>query len=208
MGDERLHGAFVPSQPSLIPHPSSLIPLTTLGVLAGEGCRSIEVPAVEAIPAEFVGGANLVGEAEGIDPALLFRPPPTIPRELNHARLSAAFDHGGPDEIGATRTGVHLKSIDHPFWMGMEQLVNEADDLDPRDRAYERDGCHIGARRERDRVGLESIGRARPGQDFGVDWHGRNISGRWHRLGTSSPSKKTKLTGESTLERQGGIRQW
>jgi len=180
----------------------------TLGVLAGEGCRLLEVPAVEAIPAEFVGGANLVGEAEGIDPALLFRPPPAIPRELNHARLSAAFDNRGPDEIGAARTGVHPQPIDHPFRVGMEQLVDEADDFDPRDGAHERDGGHIGTRRERNDVALETIGRAGARQDSGVDWHGRNISGHRHRLGTSHPLKKTKLTGESAPERQGGVRQW
>jgi hypothetical protein len=180
----------------------------TLGVFAGEGGGLLELPPVEAIPAEFVGSANLVGETEGIDPALLFRPPPAIPRELNHPRLSTALDHRRPDEIGATRTGIHLNPIDHPFRMGMKQLVDEADDFDPGDGAYERDGCHIGARRERDHIGLESIGRAGAGQDFGVDWHGRNISGHRYRLGTSSPSKRTKLTGESALERQGGIRQW
>ena len=180
----------------------------TLGGFAAEKGGLLEVPPVEAIPAEFVGGAYLVGETEGIDPALLFRPPSAIPRELNHARLAAAFDNRGPDEIGATRTGVNLKPIDHPFRMGMEQLVDEADDFDPRDGAYERDGRHIGARRERDCVGLESIGRAGTGQDSGVDWHGRNISGHRHRLGTSYPSKKTKLTGESAPERQGGVRQW
>ena len=180
----------------------------TLGGRAAEGSGLLEVPPVEAIPAEFVRGANLVGEAEGVDPALLFRPPPAIPRELNHPRLSGAFDNRGPDEIGATRTGIHLKPIDHPFRMGMEQLVDEADDFDSRHGAYERDGRHIRARRERDDIVLESIGRAGTGQDLCVDWHGRNISGDRHRLGTSYPSKKTKLTGESTPERQGGIRQW
>ena len=180
----------------------------TLGGLAGERSGLLEVPPVEAIPAEFVGGANLVGEAEGIDPALLFRPPPAIPRELNHARLSAAFDNRGPDEIGAARTGVHPQPIDHPFRMGMEQLVDEADDFDPRDGAHERDGGHIGTRRERNDVALETIGRAGARQDSGVDWHGRNISGDRHRLGTSHPLKKTKLTGESAPERQGGVRQW
>ena len=180
----------------------------TLGRLAGERSGLIEVPPVEAIPAELVGGANLVGEAEGIDPPLLFRPPPAIPRELNHSRLSAAFDNRGPDEIGAARTGVHPQPIDHPFRMGMEQLVDEADDFDPRDGADERDGGHIGTRRERNDVALETIGRAGARQDFGVDWHGRNISGARHRLGTSYPSNETKLTGESAPERQGGIRQW
>jgi hypothetical protein len=180
----------------------------TLGGLAAEGSGLLELPPVEAVPAEFVGGANLVGEAEGIDPAFLFRSPSAIPCEPNHPRLSAAFDDRGPDEIGATRTGVDLKPIDHPLGMGMEQLVDEADDLDPRDRAHERDGRHIGARRERDHVGLESIGRAGTGQDFLVDWHGRNISGHRHRLGTAYRSKKTKLTGESAPERPGVVRQW
>ena len=180
----------------------------TLGGLAAKSGGLLELPPVEAIPAEFVGGANLVREAEGIDPALLFRPPPAIPREPNHARLAPAFDDRGSDEIGTTRTGVDLHSIHHPFGMGMEQLVDEANDFDPRNGAHERDGRHIRARRERDHVGLESIGRAGTRQDFGVDWHGRNISGRWHRLGTSSPSEKTKLAGESARERKGGVRQW
>ena len=179
-----------------------------LGELGADGRVLLELPPVEAIPAEFVGGANLVREAEGIDPALLFRPPPAIPREPNHARLAPAFDDRGSDEIGTTRTGVDLHSIHHPFGMGMEQLVDEANDLDPRNGAHERDGRHIRARRESDHVGLESIGRAGTRQDFGVDWHGRNISGRWHRLGTSSPSEKTKLAGESARERKGGVRQW
>ena len=179
----------------------------TLGGLAGER-RGLQLPAVETIPAELVGGANLVGEAERIDPALLFRPPPAIPRELYDPRLAAALDHCSPDEIRAARTGVHLNSIDHPFRMGMEQLSDEADDLDPRDGAHERDGRHISARREVNDVALEAIGRARARQDFGVDWHGRNISGDRDRLRTSSPATRTKLTGKSALERRDGLRQW
>ena len=176
-------------------------------MLVCDGHR-LQLPAVEAIPAEFVGGANLVREAEGIDPALLFRPPPAIPRELNHAALSTTLDHSSPDEVGAARTGVHLHSIDHPFRMGMEQLSDEADDLDPRDGAHERDGRHISARREVNDVALEAIGRARARQDFGVDWHGRNISGDRRWLGASAPSKQTKLTAKSAPERRGGLRQW
>ena len=168
-----------------------------LGELGADGRALLELPPVEAIPAEFVGGANLVREAEGIDPALLFRPPPAIPREPNHARLAPAFDDRGSDEIGTTRTGVDLQSIHHPFRMGMEQLVDEANDFDPRNGAHERDGRHIRARRERDHVGLESIGRAGTRQDFGVDWHGRNISKRLGFSGAGSFGRTTKLTAGS-----------
>ena len=180
----------------------------TLGGLAAKGGGLLELPPVEAIPAELVGGANLVWKAECIDPALLFRPPPAIPREPNHPRLSAALDNRCPDEIGTAGTRVHLKPIDHPLRMGVEQLVDEADDLDSRDGAHECDGWHISARGEGNDVVLEAIGRAGARQDFGVDWHGRNISGSLHRLDTSYRAKKTKLTGESIRERGGGVRQW
>ena len=179
----------------------------TLGGLADEG-GGLQLPVVEAIPAELVGGANLVGEAERIDPSLLFRPPPTVPRELYYPRLSSALDNRRPHEIGAARTGVHLNPIDHPFRMSMEQLGDESDDFDARDGAHECDGRHIGASREGNDVALEAIGRAGARQDFGVDWHGRNISGERYRLGTSSPPAKTKLTGKSALTRRGGLRQW
>ena len=140
--------------------------------------------------------------------------PPVPPATGNPTRTritrdsSAALDNRCPDEIGTAGTGVHLKPIDHPLRMGVEQLVDEADDLDSRDGAHERDGWHISARGEGNDVVLEAIGRAGARQDFGVDWHGRNISGRWRGLGTSCPSKKTKLTGESTRARRGSVRQW
>lgn len=204
MGEAELRGASIASSPSLIAHPSSLIPL---GGLARRG-HGLRLPAVEAIPAELVGGPNLVREAERVGPAFLFSPPPAIPRELNHAGLSATLDHRRPDEVGAARTGVHLHSIDHPFRMGIKQLGDQADDFDSRDRAHEGDRRHIGPRRERNDIALEAICRAGAREDFGVDWHGRNISGDRHRLGTSFPSKQTKLTGKSAPERRGGLRQW
>lgn len=187
-----------------VPHPSSVIPL---GGLACDG-HGLQLPAVETIPAELVGGPNLVGEAERVDPAFLFRPPPAIPGELDHARLPAALDHCRPDEIGTARTRVHPNAIHHPFRMGMQQMGDESDDLDPRGGAHQRDGGHIGARREGEDVALEAIGRAGPCEDVGVDLHGRNISGDRGRLATSTPRKETKLTGKSTLERQGGLPPW
>ena len=207
MRAEGLNGAFLPASPLPIPHPSSLIPQTTLGGLGGEGHR-VQLPAVEAIPAELVGGPNLVRKAERVGPTLLFSPPPAIPRELNHAALSTTLDHSSPDEVGAARTGVHLHSIDHPFRMGMEQVRDQTDDLDPRDGTHERDGRHIVAGREGNDIALEAIGRAGARENFRVDWHGRNISEDRHRLGTSSRSNKTKLTGKSAPERRGGLRQW
>ena len=207
MRAEGLNGAFLPASPLPIPHPSSLIPQTTLGGLGGEGHR-VQLPAVEAIPAELVGGANLVGKAERVEPAFLFRPPPAVPREVDHAGLSTALDHRRPDEVGAARTGVHLHSIDHPFRMGMEQVRDQTDDLDPRDGTHERDGRHIGAGREGNDIALEAIGRAGAREDFRVDWHGRNISGDRCWLGASAPSTQTKLTARSAPERRGGLRQW
>ena len=168
----------------------------------------MQLPPLEAIPAELVGGANLVGEPERIDPTFLFRPPAAIPRELNHTRMATALDYCGPDEIGATRAGIHLNSIDYPFRMGVKQVGDEADDLDPRDGAHERNGRHFHARREGNDVALEAFGRAGARQDFGVDGHGRNISGDRHRPGTSPPAKRTKLTGRSALAGRSGLRQW
>ena len=202
MREADLRGATLAS--SRIPHPPSHFPL---GGVAGEG-RRLQLPAVEAIPAELVGGPNLIGEAERIEPTLLFRAPSAIPRELNYAGLSTTFDHGGPDEVGAARTGVYLHSIDHPFRMSMEQVGDQTDNFDPRDGAHERDGRHIRPRREGNDVALEAFSRAGAREDVGVDWHGRNISGDWHRLGRSSPLQQTKLTGRSAPERQGGFRQW
>jgi len=170
--------------------------------------RGLRVPAMEAIPSELVGGANLVGEAECIDPALLFRPPTAVPCKVNHARLSTTLDNCCSHEIGAAGTGIHLNSIDHPFRMRVKQLGDEADDFDPRDGAHERDGRHIRARREGNDVALEAIGRAGARQDLSVDRHGRNISGDRDLLGTSSAVNTTKLTDRSAPERRRGFRQW
>ena len=181
---------------------------TTLGGLASHGTGWLRVPSVEAIPPELVCRANLVGEAEGIHPAFLFRPPPAIPCELDDAGLPASLDDCGADEIGAPRPRIHLQPIDHPFRVGVQQLTDEADHLDTRDVPHEGDGRHVGARREGDDVVLEAVGRAGARQDFGVDRHGRNISGRWQRLGAANPATMTKLTAESARHAQGGFWQW
>ena len=56
---------------------------------AGAG---VLVPALEAVPAELIGGADLIGKPVGIDPTLLLSPPSAVPGELEHARLTAAVD--------------------------------------------------------------------------------------------------------------------
>ena len=163
---------------------------------------------MEAVPPELIGSANLVREAEGIHPALLFRPPPAIPGELDDSRLPASFDEGGADEIRASRARIHLQPVDHPLGVGMEQLVDQADHLDARDVPHQRDGWDVGTRREGDDVVLEAVGRAGARQDFGVDGHGRNISGRQHWPGTVGERTRTKLTTESAPDTQSRFWQW
>lgn len=160
----------------------------------GGGLLLHGLPAVETIPAELVGSTNLIGETERIDPSLLLGPPTAVPRELEHARFACAFDDNGSHEIRAARTRIDVKSLDDPFGMGVEDLVHQADHLDPRHGAGVRDRRRLSARRQGDDVRLETFGGGRSRQQLGIDWHGRNISKRWLVPEGKMLSLKTKLT--------------
>ena len=177
-----------------------------LGGLAD--CVAIRLPVVKAIPAELVRRANLIGEAERVDPTFLLCPPSAIPSELDQARLAAALDRYAPDEIGAARPCVDAESIDRPFRMSVQQLIDEADDLDPRNAADQRDGRRFRTGRERQDVSLEALRSARARKELGVYRHGRNISGKTSVLGALFPRMQTNLTGGSTLNAQRENRPW
>lgn len=153
---------------------------------------------METVPAELVGGSDLIGEAERIDPALLFRAPTAVPGELDHAGLSAALDRDGSDEVRASRSGIDAQAIDSPLGMRVQQLVDEPDDLDARYVPYERDGRRLGAGGEGGNVSLEAFRGAGARQDLGINRHGRNISGTTPVSGAPTTAKQTNLTAQST----------
>lgn len=178
----------------------------TLGGLAhGSAGR---LPMVEAVPAELIGGANLIGEAKGIDPALLFGAPAAVPGKLDDARLSAALDRDCSNEVRAARPRVNAQAIDGPFGMRVQQLVDEPDDLDPRDVADERDGRRLGARGKGSDVSLEAFRRARAREDLGINRHGRNISGTTSVSKPTATAIQTNLTVQSTRDGSSEKRQW
>ena len=181
---------------------------SALGGLAERGLARAQLPVMEAVPPEFVGGADLVGEPERVDPTLLFGAPAAVPCELDDPRLATTFDSDRANEIRAARPCVDLQMLDEPFRMGMEQLIDEPDHFDPRHATDERDRRSLGAGCERGDVSFESLGRARAREDFGVNRHGRNISG-WHRaLRAAGPVIKTKLTGGSARRVAGTNYPW
>ena len=179
----------------------------SLGAAGRVQATLVQLPAVETVPPEFVGGANLIGEAERVDPALLFGAPATVPGELDGPRLSAALDCHGANEVGAPGSSIDAKAFDDPFGVGVQKLVDEADHLDARDVPHEGDRGRIGARGECDDVGLEACCGAGARQDLSVDWHGRNISAGSAGLGHRRFSGKTKLTASSARRREGLVSQ-
>jgi len=168
-----------------------------LGALPPCRLRRVQLPAVEAVPTELVGGANLIGETIRVDPALLLRSPTTIPRELDEPSVSAAFHRDRAHEIGAARAPVDPQMVDRPLGMGVKQLIDEADHFDARDGAHQRDAGRLRASSKRDDVSLESLGSEAASEDLGVYGHGRNISGIASILGATSRSTWTKLTARS-----------
>ena len=168
-----------------------------LGVVAMRGLRLARLPVLEAVPAELVGGADLIGEAKGIHPSLLLRSPTTVPRELDNSGMTTALDGYAADEIRAARPGVDAYALDHPLGVSVQQLIDEPDDLDARNSAHQRDRWRIETGCERMYVGLEAIRGAGPLQDFDVDWHWWNISVGQRVPRASASSSKTKLTAES-----------
>jgi hypothetical protein len=161
----------------------------------------LQLPLVKAVPAELVRGTDLIGESERVDPPLLFRSPPAVPGELDHAGLSAALDRDGAHEVRAPGSSVNSQVLDRPFRMGVQQLVDEPDHLDARNVSHEGDGLRVGSRGERDHIALELLGRAGAAEDLGVYGHGRNISTGRGLLGSTSPFNRTKLTGRSARGR-------
>jgi hypothetical protein len=155
------------------------------------------LPPMEAVPAKLVRGADLIWVAVGINPALLLRSPTAVPRKLDHARLSAAFDRHRSDKVRATGPRVDVQSIDDPLRVGVQQLVDEPDHLDSRHRAREGDRWRLGATRKGEQICLESVSRARTAEDLSVDRHGRNISGDRLIRASLVSSRRTKLTAGS-----------
>ena len=166
---------------------------SALGGVAKDGLRLAGLPVVEAVPAELVGGADLIGESERIDPALLLRSPTAVPREFDHSRLPTTVHCEGANEVGATRACIHAQPLDDPLGMGVQELVDEADYLDARHIPHERDRRRFGAGCKSDHVSLEALRRARARQDLGIEGHGRNISGRRRLLGPPALWIRTKL---------------
>jgi hypothetical protein len=177
---------------------------------AGAGLRGalVQLPPVEAIPPELIGGADLIGKSERVDPTLLLGPPAAVPGELDGAGLPATLDRHRPHEVRAPGAGVDAESLDRPFRVRVQQLADQADHLDARDIAHEGDRGRFCTRGECDDVGLEAIGGAGARQDLGVDWHGRNISARRAKLDRTTPSSKTKLTVQLAQPAAEAVRQW
>lgn len=176
------------------PEEAKLLAMTTLGAARLRG-----LPALEAVPPELVRGADLIGEPVGVDPALFLRAPATIPGELDQPRFSAAFNRDCSNEIGAAGTRIDLKSIDHPFWVRVEELIDESDHLDARHSPHECDRWRLAAIRKGENVGLESIGRARTAENGGVEGHAGNISGCCQISAPIVCTTETKLTAQSAL---------
>ena len=166
------------------------------------------VPVLEALPAELVGRADLIREPKRVNPALLFGSPATIPGELEQTRLSATVDDHRADEIRATGPAVYVQAFDRELGVGVQELIDEPDHLDPRDVARHGDGGRLGARGVRDDVSLEGLGRAGVGQQVEVDWHGRNIQTDDRRSDSPAHPMKTKLAAGSALGAETGARQW
>lgn len=166
------------------------------------------VPSLEAIPAELVGRPDLVGEAECVHPTLLFGSPTAIPRELEPSRFACAFDDSRADEVGAAGPRIHLHSLDRELGVRVEQLIDEPDHLDARDVARHRDRGRVGSGSECDDVSFEGLGRAGAGQQFEVDWHGRNIQIDGRGSGSPRRTMRTKLTAGSAHGVRSGARQW
>ena len=154
-------------------------------------------PALKAVPAELICGADLIRKAVRVHPPLLFGPPAAIPGELEHTGLTGAFHHDGPDEVGATGAGVYVKTLDRPLGVRVQQVVDEADHLDARHVPGEGDRGGLRSRGEGDDIGLEALAGAGAREDLGVDWHGRNISKRGGFSDGDLVRRRTKLTAGS-----------
>ena len=162
------------------------------------GERALDgLPNLEAVPAELVGGPDLVGEPVRVHPTFLLGPPAAVPSELEHAGLTAAFYDHGTNEIGAAGSRVEMKAFDRPFGMGVQELIDEPQHLDARHDVGVRDRRRVASRQQRGDVSFEAIGSRRPCQELVIDWHGRNISTRLSNAEESCTSLQTKLTARS-----------
>jgi hypothetical protein len=133
------------------------------------------LPSLKAVPAELVSGADLVGKAKRVEPALLLRSPAAVPGKLEQSRITSALDHNGADEIGAPGPSINVQPVDRELGVSVEQVIDEPDYLDARNGSREGNRGHVGARCERDDLGLEALRRAGARKQFGIDRHGRNI---------------------------------
>ena len=174
----------------------------------GRRRRRALLPSLEAVPAELVGGANLVGVPIRIEPSLLLGPPSAVPREIEAAPLASTLDDDRSHEVRAPRTRVDVQPFDGELGVGMEQLIDQPDYLDPRNVAGNRNRGDLSARREGDDVGFELGGRARARQQSSVDGHGRNIQMVTARAGSAGLTTRTKLTAGSAQARPGPRSQW
>ena len=166
------------------------------------------VPVLEAIPAELVGRADLVGKAECVDPAFLFGSPAAIPGELEPSRLAPTFNDSSPDEVRAPGSRVHVHPFDSELGVRVKQLIDEPDHLDTRDVTRQRDRARFRAGSEGHDVSFEGVRRAGAGQQFEVEWHGRNIQTDGSRAGSRRHPMRTKLTAGSAHAAGSGARQW
>ena len=178
----------------------------TLGGLAKDVAPGL--PMMEAIPAELVSRADLIGEAKRVDPAFLLGAPSAVPRKFDGAGLATALNRDRSDEIRTARPRIDLESVYGPLRMRVQQLIDEPDDLDPRDVPDQRDRGRVVTRPERYDVSLEAFRSARARKDLGVYRHGRNISRVTSVLFCRAALIQTNLTGGSTLNAQRENRPW
>ena len=166
------------------------------------------VPVLEAVPAELVGRADLVGKAECVYPPLLFGSPAAIPGELEPPRLASTFNDNGPDEVRASGSRVDVHLFDRELGVRVKQLIDEPDHLDARDVTHHRDRARFRAGSEGDDVSFEGVRRAGAGQQFEVEWHGLNIQTDGSRSGSPRHPMRTKLTAGSAHRAGSGAQQW
>ena len=88
--------------------------------------RNLLEPA-EALIAEGLGGANLIGIAEGVDPSLLFRTPEAIPLELE--THGAGFGNGDADVVRAPRVALDRNALERNFRVRFEESHDETQDF-------------------------------------------------------------------------------
>ena len=101
--------------------------------------RRNRFPAREAAPVEFVGGAQLVGEAEAIQPPFLLGAPSAVPDEFVDVRFGGRVHVHDSDEVRASRPRAEGDVFDGQVGLGREDVREQPANLDARHRTIQPD---------------------------------------------------------------------